>query len=47
VSHQELESIDVKKEEFIVPVCWDCHRPEGEAVTLGSLFGQFLYSFQG
>jgi hypothetical protein len=36
-----------KQEEFIVPVHWGGPAPKGEVVTSGSLFDQFLYSFQG
>ena len=33
-----------KQEEFIVPVCWGCPKPEGEVATLGGpLGGEFLY----
>jgi hypothetical protein len=45
VNHGEV-GINQKQEKFIVSTCWGCTAPEGEAVTLCSLFGQFLYSFQ-
>ena len=36
-----------KQEEFIVPVCWGCPKPEGEVATLGGpLGGEFLYEHQ-
>jgi hypothetical protein len=30
-----------KQEEFIVPECWGCPAPKGEAMTLGSPFCEF------
>ena len=37
----------LKQEVFIVPVHWGHPAPEGEAITSGSPFSKFLYSFQG
>jgi hypothetical protein len=36
-----------EQEEFTVPAPWGRPVPEAEAVTLGSQFSEFLYSFQG
>jgi hypothetical protein len=36
-----------KQEKFILPAWWGHPASKGEAMTLGSPFGQFLYSFQG
>jgi hypothetical protein len=42
---QSQESM--QKREFIVSARWAHAAPEGEAVTPGGPFGEFLYSFQG